>query len=490
MTDWPDVLVAIDVGTSGARAVAFDLEGLRRLEVRRPYRTTFDHPGWAEQSALDWRRGALGALAELVVQLGPRRKVRGIGLTGQCPSVVLLDDRARPVRAGVTYRDNRATAEAVLIRERIGDAAIHARTGHLPSPFHVAPKLLWVRAHEPAVFARTALVLQPRDWVALELTGEAATEGSHAAATLLYDLIGDRWDPEILEALDLPAQILPRIAAATDILGTLRPAIAARVGLSPSIPVILGGADSQACAFGAGVVAPGPVSEMAGSSTCLNAAVTIPLRHLAITHYPHVVPGVFTTETGINTTGSAIAWVADRLYGGRSGRAAGADYERLDREASSIAPGADGVLALAVLADGERTDPELRGILSGLSLRHDRATIARAMLEGVAFAIRYQLGLLTEAGTRISELRVSGGDTRLQTWDRIKADVSGLPVRVVPGVSAVTGVSMLAGIGAGVYDGVSEAMVEPSTSVTLSSLTRQRANDTRPPTSNTWSWPR
>ena len=149
MTDWPDVLVAIDVGTSGARAVAFDLEGLRRLEVRRPYRTTFDHPGWAEQSALDWRRGALGALAELVVQLGPRRTVRGIGLTGQCPSVVLLDDRARPVRAGLTYRDNRATAEAVLIRERIGDAAIHARTGHLPSSFHVAPKLLWIRRTNP-----------------------------------------------------------------------------------------------------------------------------------------------------------------------------------------------------------------------------------------------------------------------------------------------------------------------------------------------------
>ena len=156
MTDWPDVLVAIDVGTSGARAVAFDLEGLRRLEVRRPYRTTFDHPGWAEQSALDWRRGALGALAELVVQLGPRRTVRGIGLTGQCPSVVLLDDRARPVRAGLTYRDNRATAEAVLIRERIGDAAIHARTGHLPELIPCRAEAALDQVHEQ-VFARTAL---------------------------------------------------------------------------------------------------------------------------------------------------------------------------------------------------------------------------------------------------------------------------------------------------------------------------------------------
>jgi sugar (pentulose or hexulose) kinase len=459
MADWAEVLVAIDVGTSAARASAFDTDGVRRLEVRHPYPTTSPRPGWAEQSAADWRSASLRALRDLVAGLGPARRVLAIGLTGQCPSVVLVDGRGRPVRPGLIYRDNRSRGEAAMLTDRLGGAAaIHARSGHTPAAFHVAPKLLWVRRHEPSAFAAAAMALQPRDWVAFVLTGEAATDGTHAAATLLYDLRAGRWAEADIDALGLPRTLLPRIAGSAEVIGTLRPAIAARVGLSAATPVVLGGADSQACALGAGVVSPGPVSEMAGSSTCLNAAVERPLDVLAVTHYPHVVPGPFTTETGLNTTGAAIGWVADRLYGGRRGRAIAADFERLDREAAAVAAGADGVLALPALADGERTDPALRGAVTGLSLRHDRATLARAMLEGVAFAIADQLDLLDGAGATATELRVSGGDARLVTWNRIKADVLGIPVRTVPGDAAVTGVAMLAGLGIGAYPTVAAAI--------------------------------
>ena len=214
---------------------------------------------------------------------------------------------------------------------------------------------------------------------------------------------------------------------------------------------MLGGADSQACALGTGVVAPGPVSEMAGSSTCLNAAVPAPLDVLEVTHYPHVIAGPYTTETGINTTGAAVAWLAGLLYGGRTGRPSAADYARLDAEAGAVRPGADGVVALPVLGDGERTDPDVRGAFAGLSLRHGRAALARALLEGVAFAIDDQLDLLRSGGAPVTELRVSGGDTRLASWTRIKADVLGIPVRTVPGDAAVSGVAMLAGLGAGIY---------------------------------------
>jgi xylulokinase len=240
--------------------------------------------------------------------------------------------------------------------------------------------------------------------------------------------------------------------------GGLLGSVARRVGLPPELPVIIGGADSQACALGTGVVAPGPVSEMAGSSTCLNAAVPEPLSVLEVTHFPHVVPGPFTTETGINTTGAALAWVADLLYAPRGRRAGSADYARLDHEVAGVPPGADGVLALPTLADGERTDPDLRAAFTGLSLRHERAVVARAVLEGVAFAIREQLGLLTGAGAKVTELRVSGGDTRLAVWNRIKADVIGIPVVTVPGDAAVTGVAMLAGLGAGIYRDVDDAI--------------------------------
>jgi sugar (pentulose or hexulose) kinase len=199
---------------------------------------------------------------------------------------------------------------------------------------------------------------------------------------------------------------------------------------------------------------------MAGSSTCLNAAVMEPLRVLEVTHYPHVVPGPFTTETGINTTGAAVAWIADLLYAPRGGRAGAADYARLDAEVGAIQPGADGVLAVPVLGDGERTDPDLRAAFTGLSLRHGRAVQARAMMEGVAFAIREQLDLLTSGGARVTELRVSGGDTRLTSWSHIKADVIGVPVVTVPGDAAVGGVAMLAGLGAGIYRTVDQAIRE------------------------------
>jgi xylulokinase len=178
-----------------------------------------------------------------------------------------------------------------------------------------------------------------------------------------------------------------------------------------------------------------------------------------VTHYPHVIPGPFTTETGINTTGAAVAWLAGLLYGGRSGRATAADYARLDAEAGAVPAGADGVVALPVLGDGERTDPDLRGAIVGLSLRHGRDVIARAVLEGVAFAIADQLDLLRAGGGPVSELRISGGDTRLATWSRIKADVLGIPIRTVPGDAAVTGVAMLAGLGAGAYRDPAEAIL-------------------------------
>ena len=483
----PGLLVAVDVGTSGARAAAFDLDGRRMIETRRRYPTRSIHDGWAEQDGRAWRSAAIGALADLVARLdasgiGRPGDVRAIGLTGQCPSVVLTDARGEPVSAGLIYRDNRAAGEARTIRERFGEHAIHVRTGHLPSGFHIAPKLLWLQEHEPSAFDRAALALQPRDLVALALTGEVATDGTHAAATLVFALRRGVWDTGLMEDLGLPASMFPPIRPSNAVIGGLRPHIARRIGLAAGVPVVLGGADSQACALGAGVIASGPVSEMAGSSTCLNAVVPAPLDVLTVTHYPHVIPGPYTTETGINTTGAAVAWLAGLLYGGRSGRPSGADFARLDAEAGAMAPGAGGVVALPVLGDGERTDPDVRGAFAGLSLRHGRGALARAVLEGVAFAIDDQLDLLRLGGAPVTELRTSGGDTRLASWTRIKADVLGIPVRVVPGDAAVTGVAMLAGLGAGTYRDPAEAIercVRPEPPVEPESRTRGAYADAR-----------
>jgi xylulokinase len=453
-----DVLLAIDVGTSGARAAVFDLEGRRLLEVRRAYPTVSPREGWAEQDARLWRSCSLSAVRGAVAELAPGTRVRAIGLTGQCPSVVGVDARGEPTGPGLIYRDNRAVAEADELRGLYGDAAIHARTGHLPAAFHVGAKVLWLRGHRPVEFAATARFLQPRDIVVRALTGVEATDGTHAAATLFFDLRTRAWADDLLDAWDLERDIFPEVRGSWEAVGEVAPGVARRLGLPPGIPVVLGGADSQACALGAGVVAPGAISEMAGSSTCLNAVVEAPLPVLLVTHYPHVLPGPYTTETGINTTGLAIDWVARLAYGGRTGRPRPADWARLDSEVAAVEPGSGGVVAIPVLGDGERTDPDLRGALTGLSLRHDRASIARAMLEGVACEIREQIELVREGGARVEELRISGGDARLSTWNRIKADVTGLPVVSIPGDAAVTGVAMLAGLGAGIYRDAEDAV--------------------------------
>jgi len=449
-----DALVAIDLGTSGARASAFDVDGTPLAEVRRSYPTVLPGEGRAEQDAARWRSAALSALTALTRDLKPQ--VKAIGLTGQCPSVVPLDDKHRPLRPGIIYRDNRATAEAEQIRERFGDAELHALTGHVPAAFHVAAKILWIRANEPGVFARTRLFVQPSDYVGLALTGEAGTDWSVAAATALLDLRERRWATALITGLDLDPDLLPKPRPSWSVIGGLRPQLAKRLSLRPDTPVVAGAGDSIACAIGAGVTAPGPVSEMAGSSSCFNSVVPEPLADLDITHYPSAVdPAGYVTEVGLNTTGEALDWLAQLFYDRTPRRD---DYERIEHAAAAAAPGAEGLLFAPVLGDGERDDPTLRGAVAGLSLRHGRRAWARATLEGVAFGVRARLETLQRASEPATELRISGGGARIALWNQIKADVTGIPVVSVPGDSTAAGAAALAGLGAGVYADPAEAV--------------------------------
>jgi sugar (pentulose or hexulose) kinase len=447
-----DALVSVDVGTSGARATAYDTTGAMLLEVRRPYPTSMPRDGWAEQDARRWRSSSLSALATLIEGLGSRHTIHAIGLTGQCPSVVPVDGRGEPLRPGLIYRDNRAVAEAESLREAFGAEALHALTGHVPAAFHVAAKILWIRAHEPDVFKATRLFLQPTEFLALTLTGEAVTDWSMAAASAMLHLRERRWAPVLVDAVGLDMDQLPVPHASWSIVGELRPALVRRLGLIRTIPIVAGAGDSIACAFGAGVTTPGPVSEMAGSSTCLNTVVAEPVTDLAVTHYPSAVgPDGYVTEVGINTAGEAVDWMASLAYGGRSGRLRQADFDMLDREAGEVDLGSDGLLFVPVLGDGERDDPTLRGAAIGLSVRHDRKSLARAVFEGVAFAIRAHVETLGRASTPATEMRVSGRPASLRTWNHIKADVLGIPVLRVPGDATTSGVAMLAGLGVGIF---------------------------------------
>jgi sugar (pentulose or hexulose) kinase len=450
-----DVLIAVDVGTSGARASGFDVSGTPLAEVRRSYPTYLPAEGWAEQDARRWRSAALSALGALVRSLGPRIGVRAVAVTGQCPSVVPLDRRDLPLGPGLIYRDNRATAEADWMREKFGDRELHELTGHVPAAFHVAAKIAWLRAHQPDVFAATRRFVQPTDYVALGLTGQATTDWSMAAATALLDLRARNWAPELLAALGLDAAMLPAVVPSWSVAGEIRPKLARRLGLPAGVPVVAGAGDSIACALGAGVTGAGPVSEMAGSSSCFNSVVAEPLPDRDVTHYPSITgPSGYVTEVGINTTGEAVDWLVGLFYG----RGRRADYIRLEQAVAGSPRGAGGLVFAPVLGDGERDDPALRGAVTGLSLRHDRGAVARAALEGIACGVRARLHTLGRTSAPATELRVSGGGAGLTVWNQIKADVTGIPVVRVAGDSTAAGAAMLAGLGAGVYRDAAEAV--------------------------------
>lgn len=453
-----ELLAAVDVGTTGARAVAVDLEGRVVAEARRPYRTVLPRPGWAEQDPRDWAGHAVAALAGLARRVRRPERIVGIGLTGQCPTVAPFDPRGRPTGPGMLYRDNRAVDEAMEMRAVLGVGEMHRRTGHTAEAFHVGPKVLWLRRHEPRVFARTAVFLQPRDVVARTLTGRTVTDESHANATVLFDLRGRCWARDLFAAFGLEPAVFPEALPPSAIVGRLRARVAEETGL-PRVPVVVGAGDSQCVAFGAGVLEPGPVSEMAGASTCLNSSVIEPLDDPRITHYSHVVPGRFTTELGLNTTGAAVDWAIAALsfdgydaIGGSVERWRGR-WRRTSRSATAVSATEAAPVFLPYLADGERDDADVRASFVGVSSRHDRDALAYSVLEGAAFGIAAKLEIVGAAGVPLEELRVAGGPARNAALGQLKADALRMPVLHLDGDAAAIGAALLAGAPAGIEPG-------------------------------------
>ena len=461
------LFAAVDAGTTGARAIAFDLQGRQVGEARHPYRMSSPRPGWAEQDARDWAEGAVAALRQLAARARVAGRIRAIGLTGQCPSMVPVGAGGEPLRPGMLYRDNRAVAQARQMRDQLGDRAMHQRTGHVAEAFHIGPKVLWLRQHEPGVFARTRFILQPRDVVLHRLTGLARTDETHANATLFFNLRERRWDAGLFAAFGIDPALFPPALPPWQIAAGLSRQTAAELGLDPGVPVVVGAADSQCAAFGAGVTGPGPVSEMAGASSCLNSAVPEPLPDLRVTHYSHTVPGLLCTELGVNTTGAAISWAVRALgYGAYAELAADAERcrRRLERAARTASKGAGGPgvspgnavdaapLFLPYLGDGERDDPSARAGFIGLSDRHSRPELAYAVVEGAALGVRSVLLVLAAAGSPLTELRVGGGGARLDLSGQAKADLLGRPVLHLDLDPAGFGAAMLAAAAAGLAE--------------------------------------
>lgn len=441
------VAVGIDVGTTGVKAIAIDGDGAVVARSESGYALSTPHAGWSEQNPEDWWRATQVALGGL-----GSNEVVGIGLSGQMHGLVALDDADRITRPAILWNDQRTAAECAEIEERLGLERLIGLTGNRALTGFTAPKLLWLRRHEPDVFARIARIMLPKDYVRLQLTGEWATDVADASGTLLLDVAQRTWSGAVLDALELPATLLPPALESPAVSG----ATIACDNVAQGIPVAAGAGDCAAAALGVGIDHAGPLSIVLGTSGVVFAALpSFRADPQARVHaFCHAVPGAWHAMGVMLAAAGSLQWFHDRL-------APDVPFDRLVTEADAWGPGAEGLLFQPYLA-GERTphaDPNARAAFVGLELRHDRGAMVRAVLEGVAFGLRDSLELLRDLGVEVGSARVSGGGARSATWLRILSSVLGLPLETTAAEEgSAYGAALLGGVAGGMFDDVHDAV--------------------------------
>jgi len=407
-------VIGIDVGTTAVKAIEIDERGEVLARAEESYPLSMPQPGWSEQDPDDWVRAAERALGAL--EPGP------LGFSGQMHGLVALDEHDAPLRPAILWNDQRTAAECAEIERRIGLDRLIALTGNRALTGFTAPKLLWLRAHEPDVFARIRSVLLPKDYVRLKLTGARAIDVADASGTLLFDVANRRWSEDVLEALDIPGEWLPPVHESPDIHGA---------------------GDQAAAALGVGVVSGGAVSVVLGTSGVVFGTLDRyrPDAQARVHVFCHAVPATWHAMGVMLSAAGSLQWTRDTF-------APGVPFEALVEEASRWPAGCEGLQFAPYLA-GERTphaDPDVRGAFAGLTLRHDRGALVRAVLEGVAYGLRDSLELLRELGVQPEVGRVSGGGARSELWRQIVASVLEVPLeRTAAEEGSAFGAALLAG---------------------------------------------
>ena len=451
------LVLGLDVSTTATKAVLVDESGRVQASGGSDYAFASPQPTWSEQEPeLWWAAAKLAIQAALAVLGSGADEVSAIGLTGQMHGAVVLDRAGDVVRPAILWNDQRTSAECDWIRTAVGPARLIEITGNDALTGLTAPKLIWIRNHEPESWRRIAHVLLPKDYVRLRLTGEYATDVADASGTLLLDLASRAWSTEVIEALGIDPAWLPALFEGPAIGGRLTPGAAAATGLRAGTPVVGGGGDQAANGVGVGAVAPGTMALSLGTSGVIFAPTDRPLfDSLGRVHaFCHALPGRWHLMSVMLSAAGSLRWLRDTL-------APDADFGQLASDAAGVPVGSEGLVFLPYLS-GERSpypDPLARGAFIGLTLGHDRRHLTRAVMEGVAFGLRDGLDLIVAAGIeRPAQIRASGGGTASPLWRQILADVLEAEIATVDTIEgAAYGAAVLAGVGAGWYPDVESA---------------------------------
>jgi xylulokinase len=450
-------VIGIDVSTTATKAVLVDESGAIVAVGIHEYGYEVPRPLWSEQAPRLWWDGAVAAIRSVLAETGiASGDVAAVGLTGQMHGAVLLDRAGEVLRPAILWNDQRTGAECDAIRAAVGPERLIAITGNDALTGFTAPKLVWVRDHEPDVWRRLAHVLLPKDYVRLRLTGDYAIDKADGAGTLLFDLAARDWSAEVLAALEIDPAWLPPTWEGPQVTGVVSASAATSTGLKPGTPVVAGGGDQAANAVGVGAVTVGTVALSLGTSGVVFATTDAPLfEPLGRVHaFCHAVPGRWHMMSVMLSAAGSLRWFRDAL-------APGVDFGDLVAAAADVPAGSDGLWFLPYL-NGERSphpDPLARGAFVGLTTRHDRRHLTRAVLEGVAFGLRDGLALMIGAGMPTpAQIRASGGGTASPLWRQILADVLGAEIATVSTTEgAAYGAGLLAAVGAGWYPTVEAA---------------------------------
>jgi xylulokinase len=451
-------VLGIDASTTATKAVLIDGSGAVVATAAADYGFDVPHPLWSEQDPHLWWDGAIAAIGTVLASTGVAgSEVEAIGLTGQMHGAVLLDATGEVLRPAILWNDQRTGPECESIRQAVGPTRLIEITGNDALTGFTAPKLVWVRDHEPDVWRRVRHVLLPKDYVRLRLTGEYAIDKADGAGTILFDLAARDWSAEVLTALGIDPAWMPRTWEGPEVSGTVTTEAAAATGLRAGTPVVAGGGDQAANAVGVGAVRSGTVALSLGTSGVVFATTDRPIHEpRGIVHaFCHAVPGRWHMMSVMLSAAGSLRWFRDTL-------APGIEFGDLVGRAAEVPAGSGGLLFLPYLT-GERSphpDPLARAAFVGLTISHDRRHLTRAVLEGVAFGLRDGLDLMVEAGMPApAQIRASGGGTASPLWRQILADVLGAEIATVNTTEgAAYGAGLLAAVGAGWYPTVEAAV--------------------------------
>lgn len=461
-------LLGIDIGTSGTKTLLINAskEGEVVASSTKTYPLYTPKPLWAEQEPEDWWQATIASVREVLQESGIDPKhIKGIGLSGQMHGSVFLDKDNSVIRPAILWCDQRTQAECDWIMDTVGrEKTVELISNPVLTGF-TAGKIIWLRNNEPELYKQVAKVLLPKDYIRLRLTGEFATEVSDASGTALFNVTKRDWAYEMLDAIGIPSDWMPKAYESPEVSGRISAEAAALTGLAEGTPVVGGGGDQAAGAVGNGIVEPGIISSTVGTSGVVFAFADKPVvdPKLRVHTFCHAVPDKWHVMGVMLSAGGSLRWYRDTFADTETAvaKALGRDpYDMMCAEAAKVPAGSEGLIFLPYLT-GERTpypDPHARGVFFGITLRSDRAHFVRAVLEGVAYGLRDSFGILDEMGVPVTQVRASGGGARSSVWRGIQADVIGhdhVTINIDEGPAL--GVALLAGVGTGVYSSVADA---------------------------------